>query len=93
MQCPKTPQICYLGQAEQHAKNRTSLCGLDHDTLFFNNPLLPVTIFLIDLTRFISEMTAMCVTNLFFRIAVIAIDSFDINYRPSRTEIERGYEI
>ena len=35
LQCPKTPQICYLGQAEQHAKNRTSLRGLDQDTLFF----------------------------------------------------------
>ena len=35
LQCLKTPQICYLGQAEQHAKNRTSLRGLDQDTLFF----------------------------------------------------------
>ena len=31
----KTPQMCYLRHAEHHAKNRTSLCGLDHDTLFF----------------------------------------------------------
>ena len=37
---PKFPmskklQICYLRHAEHHAKNRTSLRGLDHDTLFF----------------------------------------------------------
>ena len=31
----KIPQMCYLGQAEHHVKNRTSLRGLDHDTLFF----------------------------------------------------------
>ena len=35
LQCLKTPQICYLTHAEHHAKNRTSLRGLDHDTLFF----------------------------------------------------------
>ena len=35
LQCLKTPQICYLRHAEHHAKNRTSLRGLDHDTLFF----------------------------------------------------------
>ena len=35
LQCLKTPQICYLRHAEHHAKNRTSLHGLDHDTLFF----------------------------------------------------------
>ena len=35
LQCLKTPQICYLGHAEHHAKNRTSLRGLDHRTLFF----------------------------------------------------------
>ena len=35
LQCQKTPQICYLEQAEHHAKNRTTLRGLDHDTLFF----------------------------------------------------------
>jgi len=34
-QCLKTPQICYLTHAEHHAKDRTSLRGLDHDTLFF----------------------------------------------------------
>ena len=27
--------ICDLRHAELHAKNRTSLRGLDHDTLFF----------------------------------------------------------
>ena len=31
----KNPQICYLTPAEDHAKNRASLQGLDHDTLFF----------------------------------------------------------
>ena len=35
LQCLKTPQICYLRHAEHCAKNRTSLRGLDHDTLFF----------------------------------------------------------
>ena len=35
LQCLKTPQICYLTHAERHAKNRMSLRGLDHDTLFF----------------------------------------------------------
>ena len=41
----KTLQICYLRHAEHHAKNRTSLCSLDHDTLFMNDPLLiPLTI-------------------------------------------------
>ena len=40
LQCLKPSQICYLGHAEYHAKNRTSLRGLDHDTLFLNNPLL-----------------------------------------------------
>ena len=35
----KTPQICHLTHAEHHAKSRTSLQGLDHDTLFLNNPL------------------------------------------------------
>ena len=34
LQCLKTPQICYLRHAEHHAKNRTSLCGLDQDTFF-----------------------------------------------------------
>ena len=40
LQCLKTLQICYLRHAEHHAKNRTSLRGLDHDTLFLNDPLL-----------------------------------------------------
>ena len=35
LQCLKTLQMCYLGHAEHHAKNRTSLRGLDHDTIFF----------------------------------------------------------
>ena len=35
LQCLKTSQIFYLRHAEHHAKNRNSLCGLDHDTLFF----------------------------------------------------------
>ena len=35
LQYPKTLQICYLRHAEHNAKNRTSLRGLDHDTLFF----------------------------------------------------------
>ena len=35
LQCLKTPEICYLTHAEHHAKNRTSLRGLDYDTLFF----------------------------------------------------------
>ena len=39
LQCLKTLQICYLRHAEHHAKNRTSLRGLDHDTLFLNDPL------------------------------------------------------
>ena len=39
LQCLKTSQICYLTHAEHHAKNRMSVRGLDHDTLFFNNPL------------------------------------------------------
>ena len=39
LQCLKTLQICYLRHAEHHAENRTSLCGLDHDTLFLNDPL------------------------------------------------------
>ena len=39
LQCLKTSQICYLTHTEHHAKNRTSLRGLDHDTLFFDNPL------------------------------------------------------
>ena len=42
-QCLKTLQICYLRHAEHHAKNRTSLRGLDHDTLFLNDPLFPHT--------------------------------------------------
>ena len=39
LQCLKTPQICYLRHAEHHAKKRTSLRGLVHDTLFLNDPL------------------------------------------------------
>ena len=39
LQCLKTPQICYLRHAEHYAKNRTSLRGLDHDTLFFVWPV------------------------------------------------------
>ena len=39
LQCLKTLQICYLRHAEHHAKNRTSLRGLDYDTLFLNDPL------------------------------------------------------
>ena len=35
LQCLKIPQTCYLEHAEHHAKNRSSLQGLDHDTLFF----------------------------------------------------------
>ena len=37
--CLKIPQMCYLRHAEHYAKNCTSLRGLDHDTLFFINPL------------------------------------------------------
>ena len=33
--CLKKLQICYLRHAEHHAKNRTSLRGLDHDTFFW----------------------------------------------------------
>ena len=40
LQCLKTPQICYLRHAEHYAKNRTSLRGLDHDTLFFGWPVM-----------------------------------------------------
>ena len=40
LQCLKTSQICYLRHAEHHAKNRTCLRGLDHDTLFFEKPLI-----------------------------------------------------
>ena len=39
LQCLKTPQICYLRHAEYYAKNRTFLHGLDHDTLFLDDPL------------------------------------------------------
>ena len=39
LQCLKTPQICYLRHAEHYAKNRTSLRGLDHDTLFLDDPI------------------------------------------------------
>ena len=39
LQCLKTPQICFLRHAEHHAKNRTSLRGQDHCTLFFEQPL------------------------------------------------------
>ena len=39
LQCLKTLQKCYLRHAELHAKKRTSLRGLDHDTLFLNDPL------------------------------------------------------
>ena len=39
LQCLKTSQICYLTHTEHHATNRTSLRGLDHDTLFLNDPL------------------------------------------------------
>ena len=39
LQCLKMPQLCYLKHAEHHAKNRTPLHGLDHDTLFLNDPL------------------------------------------------------
>ena len=35
LQCLKTSQIYYLRHAEHHAKNRTSVRGLYHDTLFF----------------------------------------------------------
>ena len=30
---------CYLRHAEHHAHNHTSLHGLDHETLFLNDPL------------------------------------------------------
>ena len=40
LQCLKTLQMCYLGQPEHHAKNRTSLRGLDHKTLFFWWPVI-----------------------------------------------------
>ena len=40
LQCLKTLQMCYLGHAEHHAKNRTSLSGLDQKTLFFDLPLI-----------------------------------------------------
>ena len=40
LQCLKTLQICYLRHAEHHAKNRTCLRGLDHDTLFFEWPVI-----------------------------------------------------
>ena len=43
LQCLNTLQICYLRHAERHAKNRTSLRGLDHDTLFLNDPLQLMT--------------------------------------------------
>ena len=39
LQCLKTLQMCYLRHAEYHANNCASLRGLDHDTLFLNNPL------------------------------------------------------
>ena len=39
LQCLKTPQICYLRHPEHYAINRTFLCGLDHDTLFFEWPV------------------------------------------------------
>ena len=38
LHCLKTFQICYLRHAEHHAKNRTSLCGRDQETLFFTDP-------------------------------------------------------
>ena len=34
----------YLGHAEHHAKNRTSLSGLDQKTLFFDLPLISIKI-------------------------------------------------
>ena len=40
LQYVKTLQICYLRHAEHHAKNRTFLSGLDHDTLFFEWPVI-----------------------------------------------------
>ena len=36
----KILKMWYLGHAEHHAKNRTSLCGLDQRTLFFDLPLI-----------------------------------------------------
>ena len=39
LQCLKTLEMCYLGHAEHHAKKRSSLRGLDHDTLFLDDPL------------------------------------------------------
>ena len=33
-------KMWYLRHAEHHTKNRTSLCGLDHETLFFDWPLM-----------------------------------------------------
>ena len=38
----KTLHICYLRHAEHHAKNRISLRGLDHDTLFFEWPVINI---------------------------------------------------
>ena len=43
LQCLKTLQMCYLGHAEHYAKNRTSLSGLDPDTLFLDDPLSNLT--------------------------------------------------
>ena len=40
LQTLKTLQICYLRQAKHNAKNRTSLLGLDHDTLFIEWPVI-----------------------------------------------------
>ena len=40
LQHPELLKMGYVSHAEHHAKNRTSLCGLDKETLFLTDPLL-----------------------------------------------------
>ena len=40
----KILKMWYLRHAEHHAKNRTSLCGLHQETLFFDWPLISYTL-------------------------------------------------
>ena len=38
--CQKTLQMCYLRHAERHARDRTSLAGLEQNLLFFGPPYI-----------------------------------------------------
>ena len=88
LQYLKILEISYLGHAEHHSKNRTSLCGLDQKTLFFDLPLIlcfllcsqwPSEILLFTLYTRISQNQKTCSVFLFIEFSVISTTADSVN--------------